>query len=110
MSNRSLTGIVYTGFNIANRKEVAIKLESFEADEPLLEYESYVYRALAGGTGIPHLLWTGADYDYNIMAMELLGPSLEDLFNLCGRKFTVKTVLLLSIQIVSGSFVLILPD
>lgn len=51
--------------------------------------------------GIPNLKWFGVEGEYNVMVIDLLGPSLEDLFNYCNRKFTLKTVLMLADQFVS---------
>jgi hypothetical protein len=51
--------------------------------------------------GIPHLKWFGVEGEYNVMVIDLLGPSLEDLFNFCSRRFSLKTVLMLADQMVS---------
>jgi hypothetical protein len=71
-----------------------------KAKHPQLEYESKVYKTLAGGVGVPFVRWFGTECDYNAMVIDLLGPSLEDLFNFCNRKFSLKTVLLLADQLV----------
>lgn len=94
------SGDIYLGINIISGEEVAIKLESVKAKHPQLEYESKVYKTLAGGVGVPFVRWYGTECDYNAMVLDLLGPSLEDLFNFCNRKFSLKTVLLLADQLV----------
>uniref|UniRef100_A0A9J8AAQ3 non-specific serine/threonine protein kinase n=1 Tax=Cyprinus carpio carpio TaxID=630221 RepID=A0A9J8AAQ3_CYPCA len=94
-------GDIYLGANITSGEEVAIKLESVKTKHPQLHIESKFYKMMQGGVGIPSIKWCGAEGDYNVMVMELLGPSLEDLFNFCSRKFTLKTVLLLADQMIS---------
>merc|ERR1719347_329145 len=92
-------GDLYLGINIANGEEVAVKLESVKARHPQLLYESKLYKILQGG-GIPNFRWYGQEKDYNVLVMDYLGPSLEDLFNFCSRRFTLKTVLMLADQMI----------
>mmetsp|Transcript_25379 Transcript_25379/g.47695 ORF Transcript_25379/g.47695 Transcript_25379/m.47695 type:complete len:414 (-) Transcript_25379:6-1247(-) len=92
-------GDIYLGTNMTTGEEVAIKLESVKTKHPQLLYESKIYRILHGGLGIPNVRWYGVEGDYNVMVLDLLGPSLEDLFNYCGRRFQLKTVLMLADQL-----------
>lgn len=80
-------------------EEVAIKLEE-TTNFPTLQNEADIYEALEGGTGIPHVHWFGGQGDYEVLVLDLLGPSLEDLFEFCGRKFSLKTVLMIANQLI----------
>eukprot|EP00252_Welwitschia_mirabilis_P021592 TRINITY_DN5575_c0_g3_i2.p1 TRINITY_DN5575_c0_g3~~TRINITY_DN5575_c0_g3_i2.p1 ORF type:complete len:230 (+),score=28.03 TRINITY_DN5575_c0_g3_i2:169-858(+) len=94
-------GQIYLGVNIQNNEEVAIKLESAKTKHPQLLYEYKLYKFLKGGTGVPNIRWFGVEGDYNVMVLDILGPSLEDLFNYCNRKFSLKTVLMLADQLLN---------
>ncbi|XP_072978036.1 casein kinase 1-like protein 1 isoform X1 [Typha angustifolia] len=94
-------GEIYLGTNVQTNEEVAIKLESVKTKHPQLLYESKLYRILQGGTGIPNIRFFGVEGDYNVLVMDLLGPSLEDLFNFCSRKLSLKTVLMLADQMIN---------
>lgn len=51
--------------------------------------------------GIPQVYYFGQEGLHNILVIDLLGPSLEDLFDMCGRKFSVKTCCMVARQMVS---------
>jgi casein kinase 1 len=94
-------GDIYLGINITTGEEVAVKLESRRCRHPQLAYEYRIYRLLRYKTGIPRVHWFGREGDFNVLVMDLLGPSLEDLFNFCIRKFSLKTVLMLADQLIA---------
>lgn len=93
-------GEIYLGTDIITGNEVAIKMESTKRKNPHLLFECKVYRSLAGGVGTPSIHWYGVDGEFTVMVMDLLGPSLEDLFTYCGRKFRLKTALMLADQMI----------
>lgn len=78
--------------------QVAVKFEKHGARCPQLRHEYKVYRELQNAPGFAKVHYFGTQDSYNLMVMDLLGPSLEDQFNKCGRRFSLKTVLMIADQ------------
>ncbi|KAL3985357.1 Protein kinase domain family protein [Acanthocheilonema viteae] len=93
-------GTVLLGIDLYDHSEVAMKLETKARNNTLL-HEYHIYKNFKEEIGFPKVRWCGNQGDFNILVMELLGPSLEDLFNFCSRIFSLKTVLLLADQLLS---------
>lgn len=93
-------GIIFEGINLLNNQQVAIKFEPRKCEAPQLRDEYRSYRILNGTTGIPQAYFFGQEGVHNILVIDLLGPSLEDLFDWCGRKFSTKTVIQVAKQMI----------
>lgn len=81
-----------------NGEKVAVKFERHGTRCPQLRHEYKVYRELTGCFGFAQVHYFGVQDNYNVMVMDLLGLSLEDLFNKCQRRFSLKTVLQIADQ------------
>jgi hypothetical protein len=100
---------------------IDISQEPRKSDAPQLRDEYRTYKILVGcressatailrrltlAAGIPNVYYFGQEGLHNILVIDLLGPSLEDLFDHCNRRFSIKTVVMVAKQMV-GSLVLI---
>lgn len=95
-------GEIFEGLSASRTPHtVAIKLERLDTRHPQLDDEARVLQRLHGQLGVPRVHWWGNEGEYTAVVMDLLGPSLEDLFNRCGRRFTLQTVLALALQLLS---------
>jgi serine/threonine protein kinase len=56
---------------------------------------------MKGSMGFPEMIYYGQEKRYYVLIMDLLGPSLEDLFIFCNRSFTLYTACMVIDQAVN---------
>lgn len=81
--------------------DVAVKLEHVRSAKPQLRHEHGVYQSLAGAQGFAQARWYGAEGDFRVLVLDLLGPNLQQLLAFCGGRFSLKTVLMLADQMIA---------
>jgi len=77
----------------------ALKFESIKKGHYLLENEAIIMNYLKG-PNIPYIKLYKSTSDYNILVMQLLGKSLESLFEE-KKKFSLKTVCMIGFQFIT---------
>ena len=97
-------GVVYRAINTTKRNEVAVKLEPIREgrDFSMLRNEYTAYKKINRDERfVPIVHWFGTEKGYNILIIELLGKSLEDLFISCSKKFSSPAVAMLANQMIT---------
>ena len=98
-------GDVYYGIDKQKNEKgrhqlVAIKLEKTGKRVSMNSHEKEIYDILyEKDRGIAKLFWSGVQGDYHVLVMELIGPSLDQLFKICRERFTLGTVALIGRQV-----------
>lgn len=92
---------VYLGVDSQTGEQVAVKFEWQHAVKTgKLLAEARLCEELRDDSVVPKCRWWGSEDEYNIMVMDLLGPSLEYLFSACGKRFRLPTVLMVAEQLI----------
>ncbi|OHS94783.1 hypothetical protein TRFO_39038 [Tritrichomonas foetus] len=92
-------GTIYLCEHNETHKQYAAKVESVSTKIPQLSFESRLYKLIAGGNNIAKTHWQGVVNNNNVVVMDLLGKSLENLHEE-KKKFSLKTVLMLIEQMI----------
>ncbi|XP_052886652.1 casein kinase 1-like protein HD16 isoform X1 [Gossypium arboreum] len=100
-------GQVYVGRRIGatgpGALEVALKFEhrSSKGCNYGPPYEWQVYNALGGSHGVPRVHYKGRQGDYYVMVMDILGPSLWDVWNNNSHTMSIEMVACIAIEAIS---------
>ena len=89
-------GAFHIGEDTKNGKGIAIKVEAKSCPQPQLHIEYNNYTVLNAGKNVPKFIpkvffYDQINTDYDALVMELFGPSLKKMTDICGGKFSITT-------------------
>jgi casein kinase 1 len=78
-------GSIFRASNVHTNQIVAVKIQYANHECPTNRYERGFYPSLQGGEGMPTLWASGIEGIWDFLVIDLLGPSLDNLFRKSGK-------------------------
>jgi len=98
-------GVVKLGLHRNSGKLVAVKTEPKDKNKSLLVHENNIIKSCQMAPlsirGIMKSLYFWEDSDSYYLVLDLMGPSIDAMHKICSRSFSLKTTLMLGLQMIS---------
>ncbi|KAF4617493.1 hypothetical protein D9613_006073 [Agrocybe pediades] len=95
------SGSIFKATHLHTHQVVALKVQYVHHECPTNKYERYIYPLLQGGVGMPTLYDANVQGPWDFLAIDLLGPSLDNLYRKSGKDtMDLRSVCSIAIQLI----------
>lgn len=99
---KGYSGSIFRATHLHTRQIVALKVQYVKHECPTNRYERHLYPLLQGGKGMPKLWASGVQGEWDFLAIDLLGASLDSLYRKSGKDIMdLRSVCSIAIQLIS---------
>ncbi|THH04513.1 hypothetical protein EW145_g5469 [Phellinidium pouzarii] len=95
------SGSIWRAHNPFTNQIAAIKVQDVDHECPTNRYERNFYPSLQGGLGMPTLWASGVHGEYDYLVIDLLGPSLDNLYRKNGKSMDLRSTICIAMQVIS---------
>ena len=95
-------GQIYEATYKFTGEHFAAKVEDDNLSCPQLIFESRIYKIMSYSPNVPKIYFVSESETRNVMIMELMGESIENLLERCNRHMSIKTICMVADQMISA--------